>query len=166
MSRQDKLRVLHEEIDRQAAGLERRHAQRLVCRRGCHACCVDDITVFDIEAERIRRDFAKVLAEQRPHPVGACAFLDSEGACRVYAGRPYVCRTQGLPLRWLDDTDATRPVERRDICPLNDCESEPIEHLPAGDCWEIGPFESRMATLETERSGHPPRRVRLRDLWG
>ncbi len=151
---------LHAEIDAAAARLAERHAARLHCRRGCSACCVDGITVFEIEAERIRAHHADLLASGAPHPRGACAFLDGEGACRIYADRPYVCRTQGLPLRWLDER---RSAELRDICPLNEA-GEPIESLPADECWTLGPFERRLAELQ-RRFGHDGERITLRELF-
>ena len=49
---------------------------------------------------RVRRRKATGI-EEGAGPEGACAFLDGEGGCRVYPDRPYVCRTQGLPLRWI-----------------------------------------------------------------
>ena len=87
-----------------------------------------------------------MLATGAPHAEGACAFLDVDGGCRIYADRPYVCRTQGLPLRWLEDQEE-HAVELRDICPLNEV-GEPIERLPAQDCWTLGLFEERLARLE------------------
>jgi hypothetical protein len=148
-------------VDARAGALHARHAARLQCRRGCHACCVDDLIVFEVEALRVRTRAAAVLREA-PHPPGACAFLDDTGACRIYAHRPYVCRSQGLPLRWLDDDGRH---EHRDICPLNEA-GAPIETLPAGDCWELGPVEARLATLQARRDGGAGRRLRLRDLFG
>ena len=59
----------------------------------------------------IRAEQAELLGKGRPHPPGACAFLDGEGACRVYDSRPYRCRTQGLPLRWFDEGPFGEPVE-------------------------------------------------------
>ena len=112
----DALRNLHEEVDRAAGALAERHRARLRCGRGCHACCVDGITVFEVEADRIRAAHGELLASGQPRPRGACAFLGDAGECRIYPDRPYVCRTQGLPLRWVDD----EAVERRDICPLNE----------------------------------------------
>jgi len=160
----DELERLHAEVDRRAAELVREHAARLQCRRGCASCCVDGISVFAIEAERIRRRNPGLLARGPTHPPGACAFLDDEGACRVYDDRPYVCRTQGLPLSWFEDKDGGR-VEFRDICPLNEAGAEPIETLPTESCWTIGPVESRLAHLQVRSAGSPPRRVRLRDLF-
>lgn len=150
-------------MDARADALHVRHAARLQCRRGCHACCVEDLTVFEVEALRIRTRAPAVLGEA-PHPPGACAFLDATGSCRIYEHRPYVCRTQGLPLRWIDDGAPGGPVERRDICPLNE-PGPPIEALPAEDCWELGPVEGRLAALQARRDGGTPRRVRLRDLF-
>ncbi len=150
---------LHAAVDRDAGRLHLLHAERLHCRRGCSACCVDDLTVFAVEAAPIRRNHAELLTHGVAHAEGACAFLDDEGACRIYAERPYVCRTQGLPLRWVEERDGG-DVELRDICPLNEA-GQPIEHLSEDACWTIGPFEERLGRLV---SG-PPTRVRLRDLF-
>ena len=145
---------LHQEVDRRAAALAARHAAKMACARGCSGCCVDDLTVFDVEAERIRRGAAALLASGTPHPPGRCAFLGSEGECRIYALRPYVCRTQGLPLRWLDH-DAQ--VEYRDICELNDI---PVETLDPSECWTIGEVEERLAHMQGDGT-----RTALRSLF-
>ena len=153
--------ALHTEVDRRTRRLHVLHAARLQCRRGCHSCCVDGLTIFDVEAERVRGHHAELLRSGVPHAEGSCAFLDEEGACRIYADRPYVCRTQGLPLRWIEDR-AGGAVELRDVCPLNEA-GEPIETLRAEDCWTIGPFEERLAQLQLEAGGS--RRLHLRDLF-
>ena len=163
MRAMDKLLQLHRDVDEAAGDLARRHAARLKCGRGCHACCIDGISVFEIEALRIRRRHGALLASGQPHARGACAFLDHEGACRIYEDRPYVCRTRGLPLRWLDESEDGTTVELRDICPLNDDPELPLETLPVEDCWTIGPYESRLAALQT---GDPAAsRLLLRDLF-
>ena len=126
---------------------------------------MDGLTVFEVEAERIRRAQADLLATERPHPAGACAFLDHAGACRIYADRPYVCRTQGLPLRWLEGAGEEGSFELRDICPLNDVESHPVEDLPPESCWTIGPVEDRLARLQEEWGDGELRRVPLRSLF-
>lgn len=172
LDERDAVERVHADVDRAVRRLTVLHAERLRCARGCHDCCVDDLTVFQIEADRIRAHHAELLAVGAPHPEGACAFLDAEGACRVYEQRPYVCRTQGLPLRWIDEVDGEL-AELRDICPLNDG-GEPIEALPEDACWELGPIEERLGRVEVEQgdaaagSGGSSRvrvRVRLRDLF-
>ena len=157
----DDLAEFHTAIDREVAPLVGRHRDRLQCRCGCADCCVDDLTVFEIEAERIRRAHGPMLEGAEPGPAGKCAFLDDEGACRVYDVRPYVCRTQGLPLRWIAEDGA----EYRDICPLNDT-GEPIIGLSEDACWTLGPAEGRLAELQRRFGDGRMVRVRLRGLFG
>jgi Fe-S-cluster containining protein len=147
----------HLAVDEAAAPVEKANAARLKCGAGCADCCVDGLTVFAIEAEEIALHHASVLDEE-PHPPGACAFLDGEKRCRIYAHRPYVCRTQGLPLRWIED-EGDEIYEARDICPLN-AEGSPLEELPADACWSIGPFEERLAREQNDGA-----RVALRSLY-
>lgn len=152
---------LHARIDARAAELAALHGARLQCKRGCSGCCVDGITVFAIEAERIRARNEQLLASAEPHAPGACAFLDAAGACRIYADRPYVCRTQGLPLRWIDDD---RQAELRDICPLNEPGGPALEELPEDACWTLGAAEAQLAALQ-RAFGRAGERVALRALF-
>jgi Fe-S-cluster containining protein len=160
----EELRALYGEVDASARSLEEIHAARLRCERGCSDCCVDWITVFEVEAENIRRRHGVLLLEGEPYPPGSCSFLDGEGACRIYPDRPYVCRTQGLPLRWIGEGKDGSLVEKRDICPLND-EGSPIEELRKEECWSLGPYEQRLAGLQGRADGGERRRVPLRELW-
>jgi hypothetical protein len=165
MDLEKEITVLQRDTSRAANRLEIVHEKRLKCRRGCSSCCVDDLKVFPIEADHIKVHHAALLSAGIPHSKGMCAFLDAEGGCRIYEERPYVCRTQGLPLRWLE-ARADLTVELRDICPLNDqdLELEPIESLSAEECWTIGPFEDRLAALQLSSSG-TGERTALRDLF-
>jgi hypothetical protein len=155
---------LHAEVDRQTDRLRAVHAARLQCRKGCSGCCTDDLTVFEIEAQRIRRHHTELLSRDTPHPPGGCAFLDEAGGCRIYADRPYVCRTQGLPLRWIALGPDGEPAELRDICPLNEA-GPPVETLSPDACWEIGPFEAWLAELQAGIDGGALRRIPLRSLF-
>lgn len=158
------LAELYSGIDDECARLSAVHARRLRCRRGCSSCCVDDITVFEIEARHIRHHHGALLNGGRPNPVGACAFLDDEGACRIYEQRPYVCRTQGLPLRWLEESAGGATAEMRDICPLNEA-GDPLVDLDAAECWTIGPAESTLRQIQTAIDGGAQRRIPLRELF-
>lgn len=158
------LQELYHDVDTAVARLTRLHAGRLRCGPGCASCCVDDITVFAVEALNIQEHHQDLLAHDNPHAPGACAFLDARGLCRIYAHRPYVCRTQGLPLRWMDEDEEGNAVEMRDICPLNE-EGVPVEELPDDACWTIGPVEERLAALQHRLGGVAMTRVRLRTLF-
>ena len=160
----DSLALIRKEIVQNVERVTRVVQDRLNCELGCNRCCVDDLTVFEIEAAYIRRRNEATVLREAPHPTGACAFLDNEGACRIYEERPYVCLTQGLPLRWIETTESQQCVEYRDICPLNETE-QPLRHLPQSSCWLIGPFEGRLAQLQSRTSPSGPVRTELRDLF-
>lgn len=158
---------LHGAVDELVRPLEERHAGRLRCGRGCSGCCVDGLTVFELEAAAIAEKHGALLREGEPHAEGACAFLDAEGGCRIYAERPYVCRTQGLPLRWLEPAEEGEEGvdDVRDICPLNAEGGPPLEALDARDCWTLGPIEQRLGAAQAKVPGGEGRRVSLRGLW-
>lgn len=162
----DALIALHDEIDEWAQELARLHADRLRCGRGCHRCCSDELTVFEVEAHRIRARHPDLLARGKPGPLGGCAFLDDQGACRIYADRPHVCRTQGLPLRWLEERPDGEWVEYRDICPLNE-EGPSLVEIDLTECWSLGIYEPRLEELQLQAQGGqgPARRVALRELF-
>ncbi len=157
----EKVAAVHRAVEALAQKKAVIHKDRMQCKRGCHACCIDGLTVFEVEAERILAEFANVDLGL-PSSSG-CVFLGDEGECRIYEARPYVCRTQGLPLRWFDDEGA-EPIEFRDICELN-IEGPALEDLDPESCWTIGHVESILQALQLEHSGEL-RRVSLRDLFG
>ncbi|MGD9547861.1 MAG: YkgJ family cysteine cluster protein [Candidatus Krumholzibacteriia bacterium] len=164
----DRLSRLHAEIDGRAAEVARRVAGSLACRRGCCDCCQDGLTVLEIEAALIlanRDGWSDPLSG--PAAPGGCPFLAADGSCRTYRWRPYICRTQGLPLRWLTQEP---PGEGRSICPLNDGRTAPsgvnLDELAAGSMWTLGEWEGRLASLQAEASGEFALvRIPLRDLW-
>jgi hypothetical protein len=156
---------LYDLIDRQVEALTTVHGDRLQCRQGCSGCCQDDLTIFEVEAAHIRDRHADLLATEPPGAAGACAFLNAKGDCRIYEHRPYVCRTQGLPLRWIDERPDGTPVEMRDICPLNEI-GPPVEIMETEHCWTIGPFEEALAELQSQLDGGELRRVAMRGMFG
>ena len=167
----DEVRRFHAAVDVMVAELVERLPGPMVCGPGCSDCCIDDLKVFPVEAELIRTHAPALLSADVPHPPGKCAFLDESGSCRVYPCRPYVCRTQGLPLRWLEDGADGEVAELRDICPLNDdalqAMGSPLEGLAADQCWSLGDFESRLAGLQASLSGFSVElpRISLRSLF-
>ncbi len=160
----EELKDFYKDLEEAISPLQGLHKSRLKCGHGCIQCCVDEITVFEVEAENIRRNHQDLLKRGRPHEPQACAFLDDWGGCRIYESRPYVCRTQGLPLRWIEETPQGQVVEMRDICPLNDT-IPPIEDLDEDMCWTLGPFEERLATLQVKLKGWDSDRIALRELF-
>jgi hypothetical protein len=160
----NELERFYRRVDLDACLIYKLDPDRFHCGTGCHDCCIDGLSVFEIEAAYIARHHRHLLVQQKPHPEGRCPFLNAAGACVIYQYRPYVCRTQGLPLRWIDDPQDGGAVEIRDICPLND-KGQPLETLPPEACWTIGPFEEDLARLQIAAMGRSLKRIRLRDLF-
>jgi len=164
------LSSLHTQVSQQAEQLaERFHNETghpRTCGLGCTRCCQDEITVFEIEAALIQHHHDELLQDGQPHPAGACAFLDTEGACRVYDKRPYVCRTQGLPLRWLEPDGDGGGFEYRDICPLNESDAGvPLVELSPESFWTLGSWEAKLRMLQELQDGGEGRRIPLRSLF-
>lgn len=155
---------LYKELDAKCDSLVTSHASNLKCQPGCTNCCIDGLSVFRVEAEFIRTRNSELLKNTEPFPSGACAFLNGSGNCRIYEDRPYVCRTQGLPLRWFDCLEDGTPVEYRDICPENETDIV-VEEIDPELCWLIGPFEEKLASLQAELDNGEMNRVNLRDLF-
>lgn len=89
----------------------------LACRRGCSACCSREIHVFDVEAAAIRAALRDVGPPETSAGTTGCPMLDAAGGCRIYAERPLICRSHGLPVKFRQENTLS---ESRDICPLNE----------------------------------------------
>jgi len=157
------LRDLHAQVDRRAGEVLAALNRPVRCGPGCSSCCQDELTVFEIEALRILAENAAMLETSAPGSPGQCAMLDEAGDCRIYQARPYVCRTQGLPLRWLEETDDGWR-EYRDICPLNE-QGLNVTKLSPAACYTLGPVEEALRTLQKALAGGALARVKLRDLF-
>jgi hypothetical protein len=97
-------------IDAFFARVEKRHAADLTCATGCDLCCHQRLTVTAVEAAGIREwasaltpdQRAGIAAAARSPDLSRCAALDDSGRCRIYAARPLVCRSHGVPVRMKD----------------------------------------------------------------
>lgn len=134
----------------------------LNCKIGCSDCCIDEITVFQIEADNIKLNAKDFKINALLHHENSCAFLDKEKRCIIYEQRPYVCRTQGLPLKWIDEDEQGNYLEYRDICPLNE-ELKKVEELNSDDMWLIGPFEETLRNLQLTKYNNL-NRIKLKEI--
>lgn len=141
--------------------IHQKHMAQMECKKGCSKCCKTDISVFEIESERINEWFkAQPELEQKkltelwatPHQEGHCSFLYND-QCTIYEARPLICRTQGLPL-FLSTENVL------DYCPLNFKAGDP----PKEDWLNL----ERMNTLLSfaASSSKKDSRIRLKKLKG
>lgn len=115
-------------IDALCSGVMTQCADSISCRKGCDSCC-RHFSIFWVEAVNLAcfvatlpqeqaellRSKADKLADQDVCPL----LLD--GACAVYAARPIICRTHGLPI--LTRSETTQSI---DFCPRNFTQADTI----------------------------------------
>jgi len=124
----DNYKQLVARIDALCRGIEAALGDQITCSDGCSSCCIA-ITLFPVEAaalrealdalpeleqESIRRHAASNTSEE------SCPLL-SRHHCLLYASRPIICRTHGLPIIYTEDRQL-----KSDCCPKNMTGSESI----------------------------------------
>lgn len=114
-------RTLLAQIDQLCAKIAAAFLDQLACRAGCAACCTLQ-SVLPVEAaalalaiEQLPPEAAEALRRRLESAAGTegCPLL-TDDRCPLYAARPVICRTHGLPLL-VEDAHGRR-VDR---CPLN-----------------------------------------------
>jgi uncharacterized protein len=110
---------LREQIDRQVAGLIATHGDHITCTPGCCECCVN-FTVFSVEFEAILQGLQADAARVAFDASASCGFL-RDGRCTIYAQRPIICRTHGLPIAFFDEQTGGHSVS---FCPRNFTDAE------------------------------------------
>lgn len=125
------------DLDRLIVRLSQRLQSFINCAPGCSPCC-REFSVLPLEAALIAGSTAAVL---KPiSDAGHCPLLD-DNRCSIYPQRPLICRTQGLPIGYIDE--ATEQIEVS-ACPLNFSEDHPFEY---DDLLLLDPFNTRLAAL-------------------
>jgi Fe-S-cluster containining protein len=141
-------RTLVERVDALTRRIEAEFRAQISCRRGCDACC-RHLSLFWVEgaalamaldalpealAEGIRKRARRAAAD------GPCPLLDA-GACLLYAARPIICRTHGLPL-----LAGAGEARRIDYCPEN---FRTIDTLPAGAVIDLDRLNTPLAAINS-----------------
>jgi len=132
-------RQLAAKVDAFHQRVRERYPGALRCEVGCSACCHQHLSVVTSEFQRVaeaalalpepaQRALRERLAAGRDDD--RCVLLDDAGACRVYAARPMICRSHGLPITVPADADGDA---ERDVCPLNFTQGPPLDDVDA-DC--------------------------------
>ena len=126
---------LAHKVDEFYARVRVRYPDALRCSMGCSSCCHQHLSVIPTEFRRIAQEVAALPPAARAALAARldggrddprCPLLDDAGACRVYAARPMICRTHGLPI-------ALEAPALRDVCPLNFTAGPELAALDA-DC--------------------------------
>ncbi|WP_372775369.1 YkgJ family cysteine cluster protein [Mangrovibacterium sp.] len=88
-------------VDRRAEALEELHKTHMKCKKGCDLCCMN-YQIFPVEYFAIEQALKVKAAETMESTNGSCVFLKNH-YCQIYESRPFICRTHGLPLLFMND---------------------------------------------------------------
>ncbi|MBE0582749.1 MAG: YkgJ family cysteine cluster protein [Desulfofustis sp.] len=118
--------------------IEKRFVGLLHCRPGCTVCCTA-FRVLPLEAALLRRAMSALEALPAIDD-DRCRLLHEE-CCRIYEHRPIICRTQGLPIAYIDEAAGKIEVS---ACPLNFADDYLFVHE---DLLFLDHFNNRLAEL-------------------
>ena len=115
-------------VDALCHGIAADLGRQITCAAGCSSCCIA-ITLFPVEAAAMRKELAALPAQQadkiRQH---VSQHLDTERCpllhnhrCLLYAARPIICRTHGLPIIYTEHGQ-----RQSDCCPRNLSEAKTV----------------------------------------
>jgi hypothetical protein len=128
----------------------------LTCHTGCADCCRHRFSVTALEAEVVAEGLASLPAETRAavaarasSPGEACPALEADGRCAVYAYRPVICRTHGLPIRFTAASPRSLPV--LDACPKN-FQGRDLASLPADAILDQTTISTILGALDAARA--------------
>ena len=113
-------------VDALCRGIQDVLSDQITCSEGCSSCCTA-ITLFPVEAAALNAALEalpddKGTAIRRhvaAHAEGERCPLLEDHRCLLYAARPIICRTHGLPIIYTEGNE-----RKADCCPLNLSEGE------------------------------------------
>ncbi len=144
------------------------YRDQMQCRPGCFGCCQGGLSLTQVEAHVLREGLraldaparavlrAHVQHYVRDNDTTYCALL-VEGQCGLYAARPLICRTHGMPLRFTETSAEGEEDVFVDVCPLNFTEPDALENVEPALMLDLDHLNTalvmidRLASLGAER---------------
>lgn len=157
-------RLLVARVDELCRRITENWEKELACRPGCDSCC-RHLRLFPVEAAAIGAALDALPPEMRDRVrarAAGCGESDPcpllrDGLCELYAARPLICRTHGLPLL-LEGEDGPQI----DFCPQN---FHGVEELPAAAVIDLEKVNTALTAINRlfvqQQGGDDAARLRL-----
>lgn len=109
--------ALTQELDQYIEEISLRFKATLRCGPGCSECCMA-FSLLPLEAAILQQKTAQgvITVDAKAVNITHCSLLRNS-LCQVYEQRPIICRTQGLPIAYVDPNDVS--LIEVSACPLN-----------------------------------------------
>lgn len=158
--------ALVEKVDAFFDRVAERYGDKIKCAPGCADCCRRIITLYPFEIERMMAAAAELDSAELKGVIqrsrqaegnleAACPML-KEDRCLIYADRPIICRTHGLPMLVPGEDSLS-------MCVYN---LRGLEHLDSDCVLDLKPVNQILATINhllTTGRGKSPERVGVAD---
>lgn len=105
---------LRDSLDNRISELYATHSDYVQCKHKCSSCCIN-FGILAVEKYYILHAIENSSKYTTQHEDETCAFLWNN-SCSIYAHRPFICRTQGLPIVYLQEDTG---VYELSVCELN-----------------------------------------------
>lgn len=149
-------RQLLDRIDQLCGKITSAYTAQIFCKAGCSSCC-RHLTLFPVEAASVAAAIVRLPAEVRRVLVERADNWEGEGCplliddlCTVYAVRPVICRTHGLPVLF-NQADGGKGI---DCCPLNFKGVEVVPGSAAISLETVNTLLTAINALFVEKSGN------------
>jgi Fe-S-cluster containining protein len=140
----DQYLFIRNEIDRTCDRLHQEHKENTKCRKGCSDCCMN-FSLLPVEFISILEEIKDKEVKLNIEDKDKCLFL-SDGTCQIYAHRPSICRSHGLPILNMDEEGENMELS---FCPLNFQEVE-IDYFTMENGYQQDTFNSKLYLVNKE----------------
>lgn len=134
---------LRDELDTEIRRIESLHSHHITCSKMCSHCCMN-FGVLSIEAYAIAKEIDDTKFSYKENVKREnCVFLQ-DSLCMMYASRPFICRTQGLPLIYEINDAYELSVCERNFINCNDT------YFAENNCLFMDLYNSKLYLLHTQ----------------
>lgn len=139
-------RALLAKVDELVAVITTKYDEHLACHAGCDSCCrhlslsLVEGAALAVALHELPRDQMNHVRERAGNTAvdDPCPLLEN-GLCVLYAARPVICRTHGLPILIIDGE-----AKRVDFCPHN---FRGVESLPGDAMIDLERLNTTLAAI-------------------
>lgn len=135
---------IRNEITSQCDDLHVEHFSNTQCRKGCSECCMN-FSILPVEFFSIMSSLHNDPPKLNTSNPDKCLFLVDD-VCQIYAHRPSICRSHGLPILNMDEAGENMELS---FCPLNFKDVE-VDYFTMENGFQQDKYNSKLYMVNQE----------------